>query len=81
MANPDRTITVQLTPETRAFIDQQVESGLYASQSELVREGLRLIQEKHSASSIEQLRKLIDEGDNSGLSGPWDLEAFLAAHA
>jgi antitoxin ParD1/3/4 len=36
-------MNISLTPELEAFVQQQVESGLYHSQSEVIREGLRLL--------------------------------------
>ncbi len=36
-------MNVSLTPELEAFVKTQLESGLYHSQSEVIREGLRLL--------------------------------------
>jgi antitoxin ParD1/3/4 len=36
-------MNISLTPELEAFVQAQVESGLYHSQSEVIREGLRLL--------------------------------------
>jgi len=36
-------MNVSLTPELEAFVQKQLESGLYNSQSEVIREGLRLL--------------------------------------
>ena len=36
-------MNVSLTPELEAFVQSQLESGLYHSQSEVIREGLRLL--------------------------------------
>ena len=41
--------TFSLTEEQAAFIDAKVESGGYASASEVVREGLRKLNERHDA--------------------------------
>jgi antitoxin ParD1/3/4 len=72
-----RTITVDTGPELREFIQGLVESGNYKTNSEVIREGLRLLKEKHAASNLETLRKLIDEGENSGDSINWNLDRFL----
>jgi antitoxin ParD1/3/4 len=57
-------MNVSLTPELEQIVDQKVKSGLYNSASEVVREGLRLLQERdriHEAK-LASLRKDIDEG-------------------
>lgn len=38
-------MNVSLTPELEKFVDGKVESGLYNSASEVIREGLRLLKE------------------------------------
>ncbi len=58
------------------FIHEQVESGRYASASEVVRAGLRLLQVEEE--KIRALRAAIDEGERSGRAEPFDVEAFLA---
>jgi antitoxin ParD1/3/4 len=54
-------MNVSLTPELDTFVHDKVESGMYHSASEVIREGLRLMQqrdERHKAQ-LEQLRKEI----------------------
>jgi antitoxin ParD1/3/4 len=41
--------TVSLPPEQSSYVDQLVESGSYASASEVVRAGLRALQERDAA--------------------------------
>jgi antitoxin ParD1/3/4 len=49
-------MNISLTPELDDFVRQQVETGLYQSASEVVRDGLRLLMDR------EQIRKLrLDE--------------------
>ncbi|PHM49802.1 type II toxin-antitoxin system ParD family antitoxin [Xenorhabdus miraniensis] len=72
-----RTMTVDTGEELRRFVESLVESGTYKTNSEVVREGLRLLQEKQAESKLEVLRQLIDEGDNSGKAVIWELNTFL----
>lgn len=41
-----KTMNVHLTPELKKLVDEEVESGHYASASEVIREGLRLLIEE-----------------------------------
>jgi antitoxin ParD1/3/4 len=47
-------VNVSLTPELEKFVSERVESGLYHSASEVVRDGLRLLRER---SLLEELRR------------------------
>lgn len=72
-----RTITFQPSAELSEFIEGLIRTGGYNNQSEVVRAGLRLLQEQTAASKLEQLRALIDEGDLSGELQEWNLDEFL----
>ena len=48
-------------PEVDAIIDRQVATGKFATGEDVVRAGVQLLEE-HEAE-LEELRKLIDEGD------------------
>jgi antitoxin ParD1/3/4 len=54
------------------FIDDQVASGRFNNASEVVRAGLRLLEdkEKPTALSLDDVRRLIQEGIVSGPSKP-----------
>ncbi|EHQ9219151.1 type II toxin-antitoxin system ParD family antitoxin, partial [Salmonella enterica subsp. enterica serovar Rough:-] len=43
-----RTMTVDLGDELREFIESLIESGDYRTQSEVIRESLRLLREKQA---------------------------------
>jgi antitoxin ParD1/3/4 len=73
-----RTMTVDTGEELRGFVESLVETGNYKTNSEVVRDGLRLLQEKQAESKLETLRKLIDEGENSGDPVDWDVNEFLS---
>lgn len=57
-------MNVSLTPELEAFVTKKVESGLYGSQSEVVREGLRLLLERDrlTEARVDELRAEIATG-------------------
>jgi antitoxin ParD1/3/4 len=54
------------------FVKNQVESGRYSSASEVVRDALRLLEEREELrqAQINQLRDKIQEGINSGPGVP-----------
>lgn len=60
-----RTITFQPSRNMSNFIERMVNSGDYNNQSEVIRAALRLLQEQNATSKLNQLRLLIDEGDES----------------
>lgn len=70
------TMNVNLTPQLDAMVRHKVESGLYNSASEVIREALRLMEEQDRmrAAKLEQLRQDIRDGLNSGEPTPWDPE-------
>jgi antitoxin ParD1/3/4 len=55
-----------------AFIREQLENGRYSSASEVVRDALRLLEEREQLRKIqlEELREKIREGMNSGPTVP-----------
>jgi len=71
-----RTQTITLGDHWNEFVVTLVESGRYASVSEVIRDSLRLLQEQEAASKLEALRQALIEGENSGSAGPLDMEAI-----
>jgi antitoxin ParD1/3/4 len=57
-------MNVSLTPELEQLIHRKVDSGLYLSASEVVREALRLLEERDRVNAIklDELRKEIQVG-------------------
>jgi len=57
-------MNVSLTPELEQLVHKKVESGLYLSASEVVRDALRLLEERDrvNAMKLEELRKEIQIG-------------------
>ena len=62
---------VSLTPELERFVQRLVESGLYGSASEVVRDGLRLLAEREGLKDarLEELRREIARGLAAADSG------------
>ncbi|MDT5155825.1 MAG: antitoxin ParD1/3/4 [Acidobacteriota bacterium] len=76
-------MNVSLTPELEELVNQKVESGLYNSASEVIREGLRLLKEQDDLRLIhrEELRREVLKGyeqSQRGESRPLDVEAIKA---
>jgi antitoxin ParD1/3/4 len=64
-------MNVSLTPELERIVNVKVESGMYNSASEVVREGLRLLQQRDEfrQMKLEALRKDIEEGVKASEEG------------
>ena len=62
-----------------AFAKELVASGRYASVSEVLRDGLRLMEEREAlrAWKLNELKKAIQEGLDSGPAGPWEGADFI----
>ncbi|WP_110915588.1 type II toxin-antitoxin system ParD family antitoxin [Enterobacter roggenkampii] len=71
------TMTVDVGEELREFIDSLVKAGDYRTQSEVMRDALRLLREKQAESRLQELRDLLAEGLSSGEAKPWNKDAFL----
>lgn len=62
---PVRTsLNVSLTPELEQFVQQRVASGRYQTASEVVREGLRLLEERERdrAAALAELKAKLQRG-------------------
>lgn len=57
-------MNVSLTPELEEIVSKKVESGMYHSASEVIREGLRLLVEQDTIRELrlQELRKQIAQG-------------------
>lgn len=58
------TLNVSLTPELEKFVEARVASGRYLSASEVVREGLRLLEEREVSrqTALDEVRRKISVG-------------------
>jgi antitoxin ParD1/3/4 len=73
-------MNVSLTPQLEDLVQQKVASGLYGSASEVMREALRLLEERDRVHALrgEELRTEIQKGLDSGPATPLDIEAIKA---
>jgi antitoxin ParD1/3/4 len=71
-----KTMNISLTPHFEELVKGKVESGLYNSVSEVMREALRLLEERDQLRELrlEELRREIQTGINSGEATPLDME-------
>lgn len=67
--------SVSLGDHFTTFIHERIESGRYNSASDVVRAGLRLLEE-HEAK-VEALRNALVEGEMSGEATPFDFDALI----
>ena len=73
-------MNVHLTPELEQLVHDKVESGRYNSASEVVREALRLMEQKDElrAIQLQELRNRIDKGlSETGRGESVDGEIFV----
>ncbi|SEO74997.1 antitoxin ParD1/3/4 [Methylobacterium sp. ap11] len=69
--------SVSLGDHFTQFINRQVEGGRYNSASDVVRAGLRLLEEREA--KLEALRSALIEGEASGDFQDFDTDGFLAS--
>jgi antitoxin ParD1/3/4 len=57
-------MNISLTPELERMVDEKVKTGRYASASEVIREGLRLLEEQEQLKRerLASVRQKIDRG-------------------
>ena len=70
-----KNTSVFLGDHFETFIGERVASGQFGSASEVIRAGLRLLEEREA--HLEALRAALIEGEQSGPAEPFDSDAFL----
>ncbi len=72
-----KTQTLSLGDRWNSFIENRVgKNGRYATASELVRDSLRLLEEKEANSKLENLRQALIDGEESGDAGKLDMNSI-----
>lgn len=69
-------MNINLPPQLEELVRNKVASGLYDSASDVVREALRMMEEQDrvKVAKLEQLRRDIREGLDSGPATDWNPE-------
>jgi antitoxin ParD1/3/4 len=64
------TRNINLTPEMDQFVDTKIQSGQYANASEVLRAGLRALEqdEKEDQAKLAALRTAVQAGIDSGMA-------------
>lgn len=70
-----KNTSISLGEHFDGFIASQIQSGRYGSASEVVRAGLRILED--TESKLNTLRRMLAEGEQSGLAD-YNYEAFIA---
>lgn len=70
-----RSTSISLGNYFEDFVRNQTSSGRYKNASEVIRAGLRLLEEREN--KIEALRKEIQKGLDSGIAEDFDPDKFL----
>jgi len=71
-----RVTSFSLGEHFTEFVEAQVKEGRYGNASDVMRAALRLLEERETRMGA--LRAALIEGERSGASTPFDLEAFIA---
>jgi len=70
------TKTVSLGSYWNHYIEDRVQNGRYASATDLIRDSLRLMEEREADSTLQALRNALIAGEDSGDAGVIDMESI-----
>lgn len=71
-----RNTSVSLGNYFEDFVEHSIAAGRYSNASEVIRAGLRLLEEEEN--KIQALKNAIEEGINSGVATNFDAKKHLA---
>lgn len=71
-----KNTSVSLGRHFDGFIRRQVDGGRFGTASEVVRAGLRLLEEEEA--KLAAVRAALEDGERSGFANDYNLEALLA---
>ena len=69
-----KNTSISLGEHFYTFVAEQLNSGRYSSTSEVVRAGLRLLED--SETRLGTLRKMLQDGESSGVAD-YDYDSFI----
>ncbi|MTI50883.1 MAG: type II toxin-antitoxin system ParD family antitoxin [Alcanivorax sp.] len=69
-----KNTSISLGEHFDTFVAEQLNSGRYSSTSEVVRAGLRLLED--AETRLGTLRKMLQDGENSGIAD-YDYDSFI----
>jgi antitoxin ParD1/3/4 len=71
-------MNVNLTTHFEEFVQTQIASGRYTNASEVIRDGLRLLEEHQQLheAKLRELRAALEEGENTP-DAPFDIEKII----
>jgi antitoxin ParD1/3/4 len=71
-----KNTSISLGRHYESFIKRQVRGGRFGTASEVIRAGLRLLEEDET--KLAALRAALDEGEHGGFAEDYDLASILA---
>jgi antitoxin ParD1/3/4 len=75
-SRPATNTSISLGPHFKQFIRGQVSSGRFGSASEVIRAGLRMLEEQEAR--LASLRSALEEGEASGFSDRYTIDRVLS---
>ena len=69
------TMNVSLPDQMKAWVEEQARGGRYGNASDYVRDLIRRDERRQRA--LAEMRAFVQEGIDSGLAEPFDMEEFL----